>query len=523
MTANRRDFLKDVGNGMLIAGLGASLAGELGISAALAEEGDDSLSFGRLQPLVGLMQEVPGEKLQPMLVKRLKAGEVSLNDLIAAAALANAETFGGEDYVGFHTEMALLPALQMSRELPTERKPLPVLKVIYRNADRIQGVGGAKTKTLKPVSPAELPESPIGGRLLRAATRSADMSKAEGVFAAQAQGDLNDAFNSLLWAVQDNANVHRFVLAHRAWGLLSVVGKQHAHTMLRQCVRYCVDREQSYLQRKRERNLGEHPMRKLLPELVDRFKLLEKPLGTRQPNDAWLEKASRYIHSSDDAKSAEFAAGALADGISPEGVGQALSLAANLLVLRQDRLGRDKWRAHGATPGVHASDAVNAWRNMVRVSDKRNQIVGLLVSAYHTGGSQSYSEVDPYPLDSHRKQVRSTDPEGLLAEAEAAISKNDQGKAAAAIQIYGENGFPTRPVFDLMLNYGVSEDGRLHAEKYYRTVTEEYATLPKAFRLRQLAALARVTASMYGFDVEDRPGHRAPGYEQACSLLKVEA
>lgn len=523
MSTNRREFLQDVGNGMLIAGLGASLAAEFGISSAFAAEGGDSLAFGKLDSLVGLMQEVPGRKLQPILVKKLKAGDAGLNDMIAAAALANAETFGGEDYVGFHTEMALLPALQMAKELPTERQPLPVLKVIYRNADRIQGVGGAKKKTLKPVSPAELPKSPTGGQLLRDATRSAKMMKAERIFAAQAQGKLDDAFNSLLWAVQDNANVHRFVLAHRAWGLLSVVGKEHAHTMLRQCVRYCVDREQSYLERKKKRNLGEHPMRKLLPQLVSRYKLLERPIGTRKPDDAWLEKAAKYIHRNNNNKSAEFVAGALADGISPEGIGQALSLASNLLVLRQDRLGKDEWRAHGATPGVHASDAVNAWRNMVRVADKRNKIVGLLVSAYHTGGSQSYSEVEPYPLPKHTKLVKATDAKGLLAEAEAAIRKNEQGQAAAAIQIYGEKGMPVRPVFELMLKYGISEDGRLHAEKYYRTVTEEYATLPKAFRQRQLTALARVTASMYGFDANDKPGHRAPGYEQACSLLGVEA
>ena len=31
--------------------------------------------------------------------------------------------------------MALAPAYQMTRDLPTERKPLPVLKVLFRNTD----------------------------------------------------------------------------------------------------------------------------------------------------------------------------------------------------------------------------------------------------------------------------------------------------------------------------------------------------------------------------------------------------
>ena len=78
---------------------------------------------------------------------------------------------------------------------------------------------------------------------------------------------------------------------------------------------------------------------------------------------------------------------------------------------------------------------------------------------------------------------------------------------------YGELGHPPRPVFDLLLRYAVSEDGALHAEKYYRTVTEEFEATRPAFRWRHLVALARVTASEYGY--------AAPGYVQACQLLKV--
>ena len=99
------------------------------------------------------------------------------------------------------------------------------------------------------------------------------------------------------------------------------------------------------------------------------------------------------------------------------------------------------------------------------------------------------------------------EPDALLHEAEAAIKANDQARACALVHRYGELGRPARPVFDLMLRYAISEDGALHAEKYYRTVTEEFATTRPAFRWRQLAALARVTASEYGFP--------APGVAEA--------
>ncbi len=78
---------------------------------------------------------------------------------------------------------------------------------------------------------------------------------------------------------------------------------------------------------------------------------------------------------------------------------------------------------------------------------------------------------------------------------------------------YGEVGGNARPIFDLMLRYAVSEDGALHAEKFFRTTSEEFALTRPAFRWRQVIALARVTASEFG--------QPAPGYEEACKLLKL--
>ena len=72
-----------------------------------------------------------------------------------------------------------------------------------------------------------------------------------------------------------------------------------------------------------------------------------------------------------------------------------------------------------------------------------------------------------------------------------------------------------------MLKYAISEDGRLHGEKYFQTVAEEFSTTRPAFRWRQLVALARVTASAYGYSVDDKKGFRAPGYEDARRQLEI--
>ena len=93
------------------------------------------------------------------------------------------------------------------------------------------------------------------------------------------------------------------------------------------------------------------------------------------------------------------------------------------------------------------------------------------------------------------------------------IRNQAQFRACAAVQRYGELDGKPRPLFDVLLGYATSEDGALHAEKYYHTATEEFARTRPAFRWRHAAALARVTASEYGT--------RADGYEDACRLLGV--
>src|SRR5437763_10429188 len=133
----------------------------------------------------------------------------------------------------------------MARELPEDRRALPVIKVLYRNTNRIQEHGGRASEVLHAVKPGALSAGPDPGEALRDAVRRKDMNEAERTFAAIAAGAPDEAFNALLVAVEDNTEVHRVVLPYRAWELLDVVGREQAHTLLRQSVRYCVPREQT--------------------------------------------------------------------------------------------------------------------------------------------------------------------------------------------------------------------------------------------------------------------------------------
>ncbi|MFO1064588.1 MAG: hypothetical protein U0892_12055 [Pirellulales bacterium] len=131
MSRSRRQFLGQVGNGMLLAGLGSGLASEFGISlserVAAGAEDAAKLDFGALEPLASAMQELQPDRLMERLADELKKG-TSLQTLTTAGALANARTFGGQDYIGFHTFMAG-----------------SCLSDVYAIADRTESITGAES------------------------------------------------------------------------------------------------------------------------------------------------------------------------------------------------------------------------------------------------------------------------------------------------------------------------------------------------------------------------------------------
>ncbi len=516
----RRQFLAELGSGTLIAAVGSTAALDLGLATAAAVESEPArLTFGPLEKLVAVMQETPADKIVSAVVEELKRGTTP-RQLVAAAALANARTFGGEDYVGFHTLMALAPAYHLSRGLPAALQPLPIIKVIYRNASRIQECGGASHEVLRPVAPATLSPGQPGGEALLEQVRGKDMPAAERTFAALAARGPEEALNDVLFAVQDNTEVHRTVLPYRSWDLLSLIGMEHAHTLLRQSVHYCVKSERDW-----KHTAESDKPRTLLPKLLDQYRLIGKPSGQRQADDAWVEHLSRTIFEGSAEQAADAAAAALAEGMSADAIGEAISLAANQLVLRD--AGRTPREAqpnkpvgsvHGDSIGVHACDSANAWRNLARVSNPRNNAACLILGAYQVAFDRvnrggDFLHWSARPLAADLEPLRESRPNVLLDQLDTAVRSNDQSHACAVTYRLGELDQSSQSVFDRLRSYAVSEDGALHAEKYYQTVTEEFAATRRVFRWRQLVALARVTASEYG-----RP---AAGVGEARQKLKI--
>jgi hypothetical protein len=506
LQSNRREFLKEVGGGMLAVLVGSHLAGQLGLAADDGKD-DKPKTTTDLDRLSHLIQQTPTKDLLPALASQLKNG-TSLKELIAAGALANARAFGGQDYNGYHSFMALCPSYAMAMALPEKERPLPILKVLYRTSTFIHGARCANEDHLVKLEPVKFDDKTSPAEQMREAARARKLDQAEQIFTSL-PGTPEQTYDDVQPMIQDDLNVHRVVLAWRAWEVLDFIGKDHARDMLRQTVRFCSDQRHS--------RQG-HPIQTVLPKLLDAHKLLAAKPGSKKVDDAWVEKVAQTVYADSQEKAAETVAAALADGVDPDAVSEAISLAGTMLVLGDP--GRKKeWASpnkpegsvHGDSVGVHASDAANGWRHIARVASARNTFASLIAAAYHTAGQAGWQMSKPYPLLEDVDKVESKDAEKLIAALDEALRGKDQKRAAAVASRYGELGHDPKAIFTKLRQYSVSEDGALHAEKYFNTVSEEYGRSREPFRWRHVIALARVTASA--------GGQPAPGVAEARMLL----
>lgn len=515
--SSRRRFLAGVGQGTLVATIGPALAAELGLAPrVLAADGPERLDFGDLEPLVVWMQETSIDKLQFGLFEKLREG-IALKRLVAAGALANARTFGGEDYIGFHAFMALAPSLNMASLLPAKEAALPVMKVLYRNTQRIAEHGGSASEVLRPVAASGSGETDTGGLL--AAIRAKDAVAAERLFAAFT--DLGDevAFDVLLEAIREGVEVHRTVLPSRAWEMRTLVGEGHAAALLRQSLRYC-------LQAERSRRADWEEPGQVLSAALERHGLLDREAGTKEADEDFVEELGKTFFGASPADAADAAASALAAGYRPEVVGEALSLAANEIVMRDpgripewEFAGKPTGSVHGDSIGVHASDSAHAWRHLARAGTGKHAHACLVLGAWQVARDRGSYPGDallktaPAPSARQIDSISASDEASLLGRLDEAVRGRLQSHAAAVVLRWADLELPEGPVFDRLLRYAVSEDGALHAEKFFQTAWDDFYLTRPAFRWRHLAALARVTASEYGYP--------APGQAEARELLGV--
>jgi hypothetical protein len=498
---------------MIAATVGStSSLGLLNRSASAATRGefsssDDELTFGAFEPLVDMLQQTSADKLIGVLVEKIRTG-TSLRDLAAATALANARAFGGEDYVGFHTLMAIGPALEISERLDARSAPLPLIKIALRNAKALAAANRHSTSTLRSLKVESSINADVKpGRyaeLMKSAVHSGDLAKAESTLAISVSRRPMSAYQELLDVVEESAEVHRVVLAARSWELLDLVGRDRAETMLRQSLRYCV---------KNEKHREKSPCVPPVDILADALDVLAKrPItGIRTLSDVELGGLSEELFRASPADAIGVVVERLKIGVSPADVGEAIALGATQLTLRDAGLrekdarpGKPAGSVHGDSIGVHASDSANAWRYIHSVESGTHQVSSVLLSAFQLAVDRvarggDFLNRKPYPTDEHLGSVGGdSTPERFIDAIDDAIRHRDQGRAAALTKRFGETVGDAEAFLKLARRHAVDEDGALHAEKYYRTCSQEYSRTRRSRRWDHLVALARVTASMAG-------------------------
>jgi hypothetical protein len=391
-----------------------------------------------------------------------------------------------------------------------------VLKVLYRTAAHIQSGGGRRDRLLA------LPESAQAATSTRGAEAQEDLwngfvardiDAAERAFHSTAHVSAAEALGDVQSILRETLDVHRIVLAWRAWDVLQLTGEAHAETLLRQSLRFCIDSEVNRVRRG-------HPtptLRALLPELIEEHGLSKAERGARPASDAELEDLAGVVFSSERDDAARAMAAALGSGLAHEDAGRALSLAANRLLLhdpgRRVAESEDKpiGSVHGASVGVHASDAARAWRNLASVSSAADAAANLIAGAHHTAGQSRHVGKEPYPFELRRRELEGLPAEALRERLARAVADKDQSLAGACVAVYGALDADPEPVFATLLATAVDSDGALHAEKYFRTVREDFASARKAHRWQHAVGLARVSAS--------ESGVVAPGLAQARAGL----
>ena len=505
---NRRQFIGGLSAGVL----GVGLAGTVLPGWEFSEDDGERIDFGSSESLARLMQDTPADALLDKLVAKLRSGTTP-DELVKAAALANARTFAGEDYVGYHSFMALVPSLAMTPWLAQEEALLPVLKVIHRNTRRMQERGGSRKEVLRRVSP----RNPKDGRSRAEAIVTAQRKRRMGDVHALVAGAATDpvhAFADLQPLVRENIDVHQVVLTWRAWDMLRLTGPEHARTMLVQTARQCVDRER----RRVGKGWRTPEIRRALPACLDTHKLDGKSMGSRRASDDEVDALAHAVFVGSRQAAMDAVAERIRAGFDLESIGQAISLAALRLLLhdpgrKRGSAGKPKGSVHGASVGIHAADSAQAWRHIAEVCGATHAVPILLTAAWHTGGQSRQVRTKVAAHQVREGWASKIAKPKRLEAIVSGIADGDQAGVAALTDVHLRDGGDTDALIRSLARPLVEQDGALHHEKFFHTTTEGFRTARPRHRALYLTALARVAASGRGFE--------APGVRRARRLLQA--
>lgn len=455
----RRQFLRSA----TALGLGAGLAstGALGsILPARAEDltvGPDAVRFRpEIEPVVRWIEEVQRDQALERAVRELKAG-LPYRDLMAGVFLAAIRNIKPRP-VGFkfHAVMVVNSAHLIAQAAPAEDQLLPLLWALDNfKGSQIQDIKEGDW-TLNRVDEARLPSPGQARAELEGAMEAWDADRADAATAALCRSAGAAGVMEPFWryGLRDQRNIgHKAIFAMQCWRTLQTIGWPHAEPVLRSLAFGLLDRQG---------DAGTDSVGPYVANLENARKLREDWTKGRLDAGATTTLLDTLrTASSEDACSQ--AVKQLNDGVAPESVWDAVTLAASELLIRN--------------PGIvalHAMTSCNALHYIHGASgDDTNRRLALLQAV---GWLPLFRERIQNPTPARIDDLPTIEPKGngpgdigaIFAESTA----NPQ-RAAALLMGYAARGGSIEDVFTGARSMIVRKGRDSHQYKYGAAAWEE--------------------------------------------------
>ena len=475
-----------------------------------------------IEPLVQFIEETAPSEILDRTLAKLRAG-VPTDTMLTASALAvtrSSDLPPGHHGGPLHPLVGLHAVLNLVERLEGENRFLPVLQHVALSNKHMHHPG---------MGPYMLPEfEPLDAGGVEATTQA--------FFTAVNRGEYNMADHCFLWlwdnmppvealdvlltvAIPKNVlDDHYFIFPAFTWRALESLGQEYRAVLMRPAVRY----------------VTRYPMSPGVPEieaLLDEYQLLTRPLRQHTGDDETpaigrLGEAIGQCNVFADIP--VMLARALADGLSLEGAGEALSIGAAGLFLRS---------LTGNPMDVHLHTSINLRRYLLALEglSRRNQLLALLL--WHTGPEvrstqrrlQSSPQPDPAAVAAlpYRTQddLLEAISESIYRQPPidwATVANLGQVRAVPEVKIpvnlaqqYVNFGYDATALMARLAEI-VCHDNftEMHAFKHHQAVVEEFYATREPWRWSHLVAGVQAAAISFGKDMGI--------YEEVLELLHVE-
>jgi hypothetical protein len=472
-----------------------------------------------IEPLVQFIEETPPAEILDRTLEKLRAGTPTQTMLTASAlAVARSSDLPPGHHGGpLHPLAGLYAVSKLVARLEGEQRFVPVLQHVALSNKHIHH------PAMGPYSLLEFAPVDAGG---------AEATK-EAFLAAVNRGETNRADHLFLWlwdnippieafdlllsvAIPKNAlDDHYFIFPSFTWRALETMDREYLPILMRPAVRY----------------VTRFPAPRAMPEideLIEQHELLTRVTRQQSGDDetATIGQVGEAIGRCDDYKEIpELLAKALAEGLSLDGAGEALSIGAAGLFLRS---------LTGNPMDVHLHTSANLRRYLVRLEglSLRNKLLILLF--WHTGpevkSTQFRMEPAPQPDPAAVAALPHRTQDDLLEAITQSIYQQpptdwsavtNLGRMRAVPEVKGTVNLAQQYVnvgYDaqaLMRRLGeiVCHDSftEMHAFKHHQAIVEEFYATREPWRWMHLVSGAQAAAISFGKNMEI--------YEEALELL----